>query len=142
RKRVRVLEALGRDVVAPQLLVEDLPPQFDRSRAFLEANQVFDLVPGIRRHDVTQPVAAWLVPGRRDDLNDVAVLEPRSQRHHLSVDARPDALVADISVDPVGEINRRRASRKRLHLAAWRKRVDLFWIELDFQVLNELPGVP
>ena len=60
-----------------------------------------------------QPVAARLVPGLRDDLDDVAVLQAGAQRHHLAVDARADALVADVGVNHVREVDRRRAARQR-----------------------------
>ena len=43
-------------------------------------------------------------------------LQPRAQRHHLAVDARADALVADVGVNRVREVDRRRAARQRLHL--------------------------
>ena len=58
-----------------------------------------------------------LCPGVVDDLDDVAVPQARAQRHHLAVDARADALVADVGVDRVGEVDRRRVARQRLHLA-------------------------
>ena len=79
-----------------------------------------------------------LWPGLRQDLDDVAVGEPRAQRHHAAVDARADALVADVGVDEVREVHRRRAARQRLDLALRREDVDLFRIELDPQVLHEL----
>ena len=88
--------------------------------------------------DEVQPVAARLVARRRHDLDDVAVAQPRAQRHHLAVDARADALVADVGVDGVGEVDRRRAARQRLDLALRREDVDLLRIQLDLQVLQEL----
>ena len=78
------------------------------------------------------------MPAVGDDLDDVAVAQARAQRHHLAVDARADALVADVGVDGVGEIDRRRAARKRLDLPLRGEDVDLFRIEIDFQVLDEL----
>ena len=95
----------------------------------------------LRARDVTdevQPVAARLVARRRDHLDDVAVAQARAQRHHLAVDARADALVADVGVDRVGEVHRRRVARQRLHLALRREDVDLLRVELDLQVLQEL----
>ena len=88
--------------------------------------------------DEREPVAARLVPRLRDDLDDVAVLQPRAQRHHLAVDARADALVADVGVDAVGEVDGGRAARQRSHLALRREDVDLLGIEVDLQVLQEL----
>ncbi len=88
--------------------------------------------------DERQPVAARLVPRLRHDLDDVAVLQARAQRHHAAVDARADALVADVGVDAVREVDRRRAARQRPHFALRREDVDLLRIEIDLQVLQEL----
>ncbi len=74
----------------------------------------------------------------RDDLDDVAVLEAGAQRHHAAVDARADALVADVGVNRVREIDRRRAPRQHLDRAARREGVDLFGIEIDLEVGEEL----
>ena len=109
-----------------------------RARPLLEPDQVLDLVAGVRGDDEVQPVAARLVAGLRDDFDDVAVFEAGAERHHLAVDARADALVADVGVNRVGEVDRRRAARKRLDLAFRREGVDLLGIELDLQVLDEL----
>ena len=74
----------------------------------------------------------------RDDLHDVAVLQPRPQRHHAAVDPRAHALVADIGVNAVREVDRRGAARKRPHFALRREDVDLFGIQVDLEVLQEL----
>ena len=79
-----------------------------------------------------------LCPAGRDDLDDVAVAEPRPQRHHLAVHPRADTLVADVGVNRVGEVDRRRVARQRLHFTLRREDVDLFRIQLDLQVLQEL----
>ena len=44
----------------------------------------------------------------------------------------------DVGVDRVGEVDRRRVARQRLHFAFRREDVDLFCVELDLQVLQEL----
>src|SRR6185436_11270330 len=131
-------ERLDVDVVAPCLFLEHLPPEFDRLDPLLAANQVLDFVPRVRRVDEVQPVAARLVAGGRHDLDDVAVAEVGAERHHLAVDARADALMSDVGVHGVREVDRRRAARERLHLPLGRERVDLLGVELDLQVLDEL----
>ena len=78
------------------------------------------------------------MPGLRDDLDDVAVLEAGAQRHHLAVHARANTAVADVGVNGVREVHRRRAARQRLHLAPRREDVDLLGIEVDLQVVDEL----
>ena len=77
-------------------------------------------------------------PACLHDLDDVAVLQPRAQRDHLAVDARPDALMAQVGVDRVREVDRGRAARQRFHQPLRREDVDLFRVELDLQVLDEL----
>ncbi len=126
------------DAEPPHFLVEQPPAQLEAARLLLGVDEVLDLVARARRDGEVQPVAARLVPGLREDLDDVAVGEPRAERHHAAVDARADALVADVGVDGVGEVHRRRAARQRLHFALRREDVDLFRIELDPQVLHEL----
>ena len=66
------------------------------------------------------------------------LLSARAQRHHAAVDARADALVADVGVNRVREVHRRRSARQRLHLALRREDVDLLRVELDPEVLHEL----
>ena len=62
----------------------------------------------------------------------------RPQRRHLAVDERRHALVADVGVDAVGEVHRRRPARQRAHLALGGEDVDLLGVEVDLQVLHEL----
>ena len=107
-------DRLDRQIVSAQLLLEHLPSEVDGARPLLEADQVFDFVACVRCRDVVQPVAAWLVAGRGHDLDDVAVLKPRAKGNHLAVDARADALMTDVGVNGVREIDRRRAARKPL----------------------------
>ena len=107
-------------------------------RLLLDADEMLDLVPRVRGDDEVQPVAARLVAGRRDDLDDVAVLEPRAERHHLAVDARAHALPADVGMNRIREIDRRGAPRKGFDLPLGREGVDLLRIEVDLQVLDEL----
>ena len=76
-----------------------------------------------------------------DDLDDVAVAQPRTQGHHLAVHARADALMADIGVNRVREIDGRRPAGKPLHLPLRGEDVHLFGIQVDFQVLDELVRV-
>ena len=54
---------------------------------------------------------------RADDLDHVAALQLGAQRHRLAVDVGGDAVVADVGVDRVGEVDRRRAARQREDLA-------------------------
>ena len=60
------------------------------------------------------------------------------QRHDLAVDLRADAAVADLGVDLVGEVQRRRPGGQRLDLALGREDEDLLVEEVDLEVLHEL----
>ena len=127
-----------RDVEAAGFLLEDALAELERPRLLLALDVVADLLQRPRRRRVAEPVAARLVPGLRHDLDDVAVLQVRAQRHHRAVDAGADALMADVGVDRVGEVDGRGAARQRLHLAARGEAVDLLRVEVDLQVLDEL----
>ena len=102
------------EVVASRLLLEHLAAEIAGMSLFLDADEVLDFVPRVRRDDEVQPVAARLMARRGDDLDDVAVLEPGPERHHLAVDARAHALPADVGVNRVGEIDRRWRLAERL----------------------------
>ena len=58
-----------------------------------------------------------------------------------AVDAGADGAVADLGVDGVGEVDRRRPDRQRLDLAARGEDVDLGPVDLEPQGLEELPRV-
>ena len=58
-----------------------------------------------------------------------------------AVDLRADAAVADVGVDLVGEVERRRARRQRLDLALGREDEDLVLEQVDLQGVHELLGV-
>ena len=78
---------------------------------------------------------------RRDDLDDVAVLEPVVERHEAVIDLRPDAAVADVGVDPVREVERGRAGRQVLDVAARREDEDLVLEDVELDPLDELGRV-
>ena len=78
---------------------------------------------------------------RADDLDDVAALQLGAQRHRLAVDVGRDAVVADVGVDRVGEVDRRRAARQGEDLRLRREDVDRVGVEVDLDVLEELAGV-
>src|SRR5688500_7671387 len=141
-RELRELSALedrrGVEAEPARFLLEQPAPELDAARALFALQDVLDLAarPG-RRHEC-EPVTTRLVTRLRDDLDDVAVLQPAAERHHLPVDACADTLVADVRVDAVREIDRGGAARQRAHLAFRREDVHLLRIEVDLQVLQEL----
>ena len=78
----------------------------------------------------------------RDDLDNVAVVEPAAEWHHATVDAGSNALMAHVGVNHVCEVHGRRATRQRLHFALWREDVDILRVEFDPEVLHELLRIP
>ena len=67
----------------------------------------------------------------------VAVLELGAQRQELVVDARGDAVVADVGVHGVREVDGRGAARQRHDLALRREHVDLVGKEVALDVLEK-----
>ena len=132
---------LQREVVAPQLALEVLAADLEGLELLRGVEIVAD--PGLRLvgDGEGQPVAARLVAGGGEDLDDVAVLELVAQRHHLAVHPGPDALVADLGVDGVGEVDGRRAAGQHLDLALRREAVHLLRVEVELQRLQELARV-
>ncbi len=78
---------------------------------------------------------------RREDLDDVARLELRRERHKPAVHLRSGATVSDICVDPVCEIDRSRACRQHLHVPCRSESEHLVLIEIQFQCFEELLGI-
>ena len=131
----------GIQIKSAGFFLEQLAAQIDTACALFALNEVLDLAARPRGDDEVEPVSARLVAAVGHDLDDVAVAQAGAERHHLAVHARADALMADVSVNGVGEIDRRGAARKGFHLPFRREDVDLFGIQIDFQVLNELVRV-
>ena len=67
----------------------------------------------------------------------VAVLELGAQRQQLVVDPRGDAVMTDVGVHAIGEVDGRRAARQRHDLALGREHVDLVREQVALDVLEE-----
>ncbi len=127
---------------AAQLALERLTPVDDVLVAILALEPLPDLLAGVAGLDDLHPVArrAVLALGRHD-LDDVAVLEPVVERHEAVVDLGPDRAVADVGVDPVGEVERRRAGRQVLDVALRGEHEDLVLEDVELDALDELGRV-
>ena len=136
-------EALQRQAGAARLAGDRLLAGLDRLLAPLLGEPLLDLLLGPRRGDELQPVARG--PGalglRGEDLDDLAVLELALERDEPAVDAAADALVADLGVHGVGEVDRRRPAGQRDHVALRCEHEDLAGGEVVAQRLEELAGV-
>src|SRR4051812_41483284 len=104
--------AAGRHGFGLRLGVEPLPDLRPRLGALHEAAL------GI------QPIARRSAGFRGDDLDALAALERRVERHDLAVDAGAAAAMPQVAVQRVREIDRRRARRQVEHLALWRQYID------------------
>src|SRR6185436_7395160 len=74
-------------------------------------------------------------------LDDVAVLQAIAQGHDLAVHARAHALMTDLGVDAVGEVDGRRPPGQGLDLALGREAVDLLRVEVELERVQELVRV-
>src|SRR2546430_8733852 len=111
-ERAVLAEPGGIEMVAGEIPVEDLPPDGDRPRALLRLDVGTDASLGARALDELQPVLRRRLAGRRDDLDGVTALQLVAQRHDLAVHARAGAVVPDLGVDAVGEVDDRGADRE------------------------------
>ena len=111
-------DLLRRQALLLEVLLEQLAAGVLGVLARLGLEPLLDLVARARGLDQRQPVArrAALALGG-EHLDDVAGLELVVERDDLAVDLRADAAVADVGVDLVGEVQRRRAGGERLDLA-------------------------
>jgi len=87
-----------------------------------------------------QPVPARLVDGWVTISTNVAVLERHFQGDHPAVHLRADALVPDLAVDRVREVDRRGSPGQLLDVAPRREDVHLLGEQLDLDGVQELAG--
>ncbi len=139
----RAVELLDRQAFLAQSLGQLVAAVLDGVLAALPAEPLADLVAGPGGDDDLQPVPART--GRRDlggeDLDAVARAELGVERHQAPVDPGPDAAVADLGVDGVGEVDRRGTDRQGDDVALGGEDEDLVLLEVELQRLEELGGV-
>ena len=131
------------EAVISERLLEHFAPEFHRARAFLLLDEGADFGLGARALDDLEPVFGWRLSRRGDDLDRVSGFEPVLQRDDLAVDLRADAFVADVGVDGIGEIERRRTMGELSHFAfrsedeyVFGKKVDLDGFEKFVRILK------
>ena len=142
-ERRRRRQLLDRQTLLAQRLGQLLAPGVDGVDPALTREPLADLGAGLRRVHELQPVAARAraLDLAGEDLDGVARRQRGVERHQAPVDPRADAPVADVGVDRVGEVDRRRARGQRDDLALGREDEDLVLLEVDLQRLHELAGV-
>ena len=109
--------------------------------ALAGVDDVLDFVARAGGLDERQPVLAGLVARLGHDLDDVAVVQRRAQRHDAAVHLGADAGLAHVGVNGVGEVDGRGVARQHDHLAARREGVDLLRVQVHLEGGHELAGV-
>jgi len=104
----------------------------------LRAQETADARAGLAGDDEAFPARNRGLRPRGDDLDLIAVLQLGPQRQHAAVDLGADAMVADLRVDGVGEVDRRRALRQLDQVALGREAEHLVLEQLQLGVLQEL----
>ena len=79
-------------------------------------------------------------PSARDDLDLVAILKFGQKRRMQAVDLGADRGIADIGMDRIGEIDRRRAARQRDQAPLRREAEHLIVKQFELGVLQKLLG--
>ena len=109
--------------------------------ARLQLEPVDDLRPRPRGGHVAEvgvePVAARRAVLAGDDLHLLAGLQAVAERHDASVDLGAAAVVADLGVHPVGEVQRRGAVGQVDGVAVRGEHVDAVRLDVDAQLLGQ-----
>ena len=136
-------QLLHREALPAHGLDQLLSPVLHRVLTALPREPLADLGGGSGRGHDLRPVERR--PGalhlRREDLHSVAGGQLRVEGHQAAVDPRPDAGVAHLGVDRVGEVDRRGPGGEGDDLALGREDEDLVLLEVDLQVVHELVGI-
>jgi len=74
------------------------------------------------------------------DLHLIAVLQLRAQRHRIAVDLAADAGIADVGVNRIGKIDRRRAARQGDQAPFRRETENLIVKQFKLGVFQEVDG--
>ena len=94
-----------REVLAPQRLVEQPPPEVDRLVAVEPLEVAADVGPRLAGDDEVDPGGIGPGPARGHDFHRLAGGERRAERSGASVDASRLAGVPDVRVDRVREVD-------------------------------------
>src|SRR5215471_4918744 len=98
----------------PERVLEELAALRLEVLLLLAGEELADLVARPRRGDEREPVARGTARGglAGEDFDVVAAAKPIVERDDPAVHLRADGAVADVRVDGVGEVDRRRAGRE------------------------------
>src|SRR6266508_192546 len=140
-ERAVLVDLVERHAEAAELALGHLAPDLDRPPVLGLADELADPRLSAARLHEGEPVLRRVRVRRGEDLDRVAVLELVAERDELPVHLRPDGVLADLGVDGVREVHRRRAARQALHRPLRREDEDLVREEVHLHGLEELAGV-
>ena len=142
----QLVEIHLRQAQARQLAFEQGLAGRDVLVAGLQLEPVDDLRPRPGRGDVAQvrvqPVAARRTVLAGDDLHLLAGLQAVVERHDPPVDLRAPAVVADLGVYPIGEVQRCRALGQVDGMAVRGEDIDPIRLDIDPQLLGQTTDIP
>ncbi|MNS73021.1 hypothetical protein D3C72_1064480 [compost metagenome] len=128
-----------------QLAVQHLATGKDIFIAILLAEPVVDLGASTAGGDITevrvQPVAAWVRLLLGDDFNLVSHPQLVGKGHDAAANFGTDATVADVAVNMISEVERRRAGRQIHHVAFRGKYINPIVEHLAANLVEHLAGV-
>ena len=114
--------------------------QLDRFGVLQALQVVTDRGARFRGHDEVHPRRVRRRALGGDDLDRLAVAQRRAQRHEATIDFGGDAMVADVGVHGVREVDGGRVARHAPDLAARREHVDLVGEQVELDALHEFFG--
>ena len=129
------------DAQAGQRLGHQPAAQLDGFVVLHAPKEMANLGAGLAGTGEGEPGGAGARVGIGDDLDDVAMGELGTQRHRVAVDAGCHALVAQVGVHAVGEVDDGGAPRQAPDLALGREDVDGVGVEVDLDVIDEFQRV-
>ena len=131
-----------REVLPPERLVEQPPPEVDCLVAVKFLQVATDIDPRLAGDDEVDPGGIGPGLARRHDLHRLSRREGSAQGRGPSVDSGRLASVPDVRVDRVCEVDRGRAARELEYLSDRGEHEHRVREQVDLHVLDELDRVP
>ena len=113
----------------------------NRFLRFLVFEKAANVCAGLARDHEVQPHRVRGCPVGSNDFHVVAVAQHCSRRHELAIHAGVDAVITDVGVNRIGEIDHGSALRQLLDLAIRGENVNLVREQVAFEIFEELPRV-
>lgn len=128
-------------VVVPQLPLADFATEFESLFLLLLPQPVADPRSGPAGLDEVEPAATRPLVRRSDDLDDISGLQMMLEWDQTAIDLGADAVIADLGVDGVGEIDGAAADRQFLDLAAGGEGEDIRLVQFAPDAVEEFARI-